>query len=530
MLESFSGKFDYTAHVFDRTETCDLSDDYTLPDYMPSVGRVLSCTATAAQPTLYLGAGGVECAGGVRYSLLYESADDGLLYCAELPGEYDLILTPDRDSKNPADTQDVSGICDATLENVTARVTAPRRLTVKSKLHLRPALRTGNEFVPIVHGADISSDSIRKLAGNASCTVCACATAIPVICRDNISRAEAGLSSDEAVRVITSHGEVMINQLQSTESGAECKGEVNISILICREGEGERPRRVIRKLPFSAELPYDSPLPTGAKQVGIRGYGICPYVTHTLDGDAISIEAALLLSAETAASAPITYFKDLYSKNSDCETAYTEMLLHSPASAFNGHSTVSAAHELTSLGLDSGMKLCDVTAKILPDVEKELSPSGKLTLTGKMRIFAVADNGGEFIPIEYDSDFRYSIDLIEAAGISNPTISAVMTVGDLKGRIDAENVVCDCELCAAVLIETKQSIKVLSEANVSQASDTDTSSASILVCYPSRGETLWDIAKKYKTDVSDIAEKNSLPPFASPDAPESLTKVKFLII
>lgn len=530
MLDNFSGNFNYTAHVFDRIETCDLSDDYTLPDYMPAVGRVLSCTATAAQPTLYLGAGGVECAGGLRYSLIYESADDGALFCADLPGEYDVMLTPDRDMKSSTDGSDVSGLCDASLENVTARVTAPRRLTLKSKLRLRPALRAKSNFSPLVHGAEISSESIRKLSGNASCTVCASATAIPLICRDSISRAEAGLSPEDEVRVIASHGDVMISQIQNSETSADCRGEVSISLIICREGEGERPRRIIRKIPFSTTLTFDAPLPAGARQIGIRGYGVCPSVSHTVDGDLITLEAGVLLSAEVAASAPITYVKDIYSKNADCETAHTALVIHSPASAFNAHATVSAAHDLASLGLDSGMKLCDVTAKILPDIEKELSPNGKLTLSGKMRIFAIADNGGEFIPIEYDGDFRYCADISEAVCLGESVVSAVVTVGDVKGRIDAESVVCDCEICAAVLIEEKVTISALSEANLTYASAAEDSGASILVCYPANGETLWDVAKRYRTDVASITEKNSLPTVSSPDAPDSLAKTKFLII
>lgn len=530
MLDSFSGKFDYTAHVFDRNDTCDLSDDYTLPDYMPAIGRVLSCSAVAAQPTLYIGAGGVECAGGVRYSLLYESADDGALFCAELPAEYDVMLTPERDMRSSADSGDISGLCDAAFENVTPRVTAPRRLNVKSKLRLRPALRAKCAFEPIVHGADITSDSIRKLNATSSCTVCSSATAIPVICRDSISRAEAGLSADDDIRVISSRGNVMITQLQSTENGADCRGEVNVSLLIVKNGENERPRRIIRKLPFTATLPFDAPLPAGARQIGIRGYGVCPSVSNTVDGDSITLEASVLLSAEAAASTPLTYLKDLYSKNSDCETAHTDILIYSPVSAFNGHATITASHEAASLGLDSGMKLCDVSAKLHPDVESSLTANGKLTLSGKLRLSAVADNGGEFIPIEYDSDFRYNADISEAAGLDQPTISAVMTVGDVKGRIDAENVVCDCELCCAVLIETDRKIKLLSEANVTPAATAEGNGASILVCYPAKDESLWDIAKKYRIDVDQITEKNTLPPVASPDAANSLANVKFLII
>ena len=528
MLNNFSGRFDYTAHVFDRAEVCDLSDDYTLPDYMPAVGRVLTCFGTAAQPTLYLGAGGVECAGGMRYSLLYESADDGSLFCAELPGEYDLMLAPDRDMKLSPEGADISGLCDTVLENVTARVTAPRRLTVRSKLRLRPAFRASCSFEPIVHGADLNSDQLRRLTADEGTTVCASATAVPLLCRDTISRAEAGLSPEDDVRVVSSHGNVTVTQLQNSGAGAECRGDVNLSVLIAREGE--RPRRLIRKLPFSSTLPFDAPLPSGAKQIGIRGYGVCPFVSHTVEENSIALEANVLLSAEVAATAPITYAKDIYSMTADAETAHTDILLHSPASAFTSHATVSAAHELASLGLDSGMKVCDAVARIAPDFEAELTPSGKLTLTGKMTVAAVADNGEEFIPVEFESDVRYTAEISEAAGLDTPAISAVLTVGDVKGRIDAENIVCECELCAAVMIEKAQKITALSEANLTPSAVTCADGVEIVVCYPARGETLWDIAKKSRTDVDAIAEKNSMTSLTAPDSPDSLAGIKFLVI
>ena len=53
-------RFSYSSRLFDRTQTCELSDDFTLPYYMPAVGRVLSCSAVAGTPTLYLGGGSAE--------------------------------------------------------------------------------------------------------------------------------------------------------------------------------------------------------------------------------------------------------------------------------------------------------------------------------------------------------------------------------------------------------------------------------------------------------------------------------------
>ena len=522
-----NGRFDYTARLVDRPQTSDLSDDYTLPDYMPAIGRVISCTAAAASPSIYLGGGSVEYAGGVRYRLLYESADDSSLWCAELPSEYDIIINTEH---LPADPAELSCLADAVTENVSARVTAPRRLTVKCRIRLSPSLSAKSTFETTVHGNLGDPDSIRTLEGNSESEFLASATNIPVICKDKIPLAEAGLSPDDEYRVISSRGDVMISQLSVSENGADCRGEINSSVMLAKEGEGERPRRIIRKIPFSATLPLNFPLPENSGRAGIRGYGICPAVTATQEDDGIALEATCLLSAELAARAPISYLKDVYSKTSDCECSHKKLTLRTPSACSNGNATVSGSADLASLGLDSGMRLCDISARILPDIEKNISPSGRLTIAGKMKISAVADNGAELIPAEYESDYKYIAELPEAAALKSPEISVVATVGETKGRIDADSIVADCELCVAILIEEKNEIDTLSEVNLTPSVFTPKPESHICICYPASGETLWDIAKKYRTEAETIAEKNSLDPTDSPDSPDSLAKAKYLII
>lgn len=526
-----NGRFDYTARLFDRPQTADLSDDYTLPDYMPAIGRVISCTAAAASPSLYLGGGSVEYAGGVRYRLLYESADDSSLWCAELPTEYDIILSADRESAHlPQDPAELSCLADAAPENVSARVTAPRRLTIKSRIRLSPNLWAKSSFETAAHGDLGDPDSIRTLEGKSESSFLASVTNIPVICKDKVTLAEAGLSPDDEFRVISSRGDAMISQLSVSDGGADCRGEVSASVLLTREGEGERPRKIIRKISFSTKLPMNLPLPDSTTITGIRGYGVCPTVIATQEEDGISLEVSLLLSAEIAASAPISYIKDIYSKSADCECSRKKLVLRTPAACFNGNATVSGSADLASLGIDSGMRLCDISARLLPDIEKTLSPSGRLTLTGKMKISAVADNGAELIPVEYDTDYKYVTELPEAAALDSPEISLIATVGETKGRIDSDSIVADCELCVAVLIEDKEEIDALSEINLTPSSFVPIPASHICVCYPASGETLWDIAKRYRTETEAIAEKNSLDLADSPDSPDSLSKAKFLII
>jgi hypothetical protein len=192
MNDNLKGKFDYTARVLDRTEFCDLSDDYTLPDYMPAIGRVISCTATAAPPALYLGGGSIEFAGGVRYLLHYESAEDSTLWCAELPSEYDHLIYADRVPNLPSDPASIAGLVNAEVENISARITAPRRLTVKSKVRLGMGISCDSKFETAFHGDLDNADALRYLEGHSPYGINSCGTSAPIICRDKISFSELG--------------------------------------------------------------------------------------------------------------------------------------------------------------------------------------------------------------------------------------------------------------------------------------------------------------------------------------------------
>ncbi len=526
MNENINGRFDYTARVLDRTEISDLSDDYTLPDYMPAIGRVISCSASVAPPSLYLGGGNLEFAGGIRYRLHYESAEDSTLWCAELPSEYDLLISADRVSELPSDPAELSGLAEADAENITARITAPRRLTIKSRIRLDLSICRRSGFETTFRGDVCDTGALRSLEGNAKCGVNLSGTSAPIVCRDKITHSEAGLSADSAFRVISSRGNVMINRLEPSGASIDCRGEISASLLLAPEGDGERPRLITRKLPFSAEIPLNDAKDMSSDPIGIRAYGICPSVTASADEDGISIEATALVSAEDTAVSSINYLCDIYSQKADCEIAKTTLELRTPVACFNGNATVSTSAKLSDLGLDSGMRTLDCYAHVLPTVEKAITENRKLTLAGKMKVSVIADNGAELIPADFESDFRYTADLPDTPTAGSPEINVIANIAETKCRINSDTLDADCELCVAVLVENVEKIRPVSEVNLTASSVEKRSASQIIVCYPATGETLWDVAKKYRADAFEIAEKNSL----TIEAPDSPIRSKFLII
>ena len=529
MNDNLKGNFDYTAHILDRTEFCDLSGDYTLPDYMPAIGRVISCTGTAAPPALYLGGGNLEFAGGVRYLLHYESADDSTLWCAELPSEYDHLIPAEKISGLPSDPSDIAALVNADIENISARITAPRRLTVKSRIRLGMSISCPTKFVTAFRGDTSDTDALRYLEGASPFGINSCGTSAPIICRDKISFSELGFADTDSCRIISARGKTMINRVEADEKSVDCKGEMNVCMLYTCESENERPQRITRRIPFSAEVQLNN-LPTFASSpIGVRAYGVCPTVTASTGEDGINLETALMISAESTYVSSLTYLRDVYSQKADCDLSKTSLEFRVPIACFNGNATISAQSKLEELGLDGGMKLLDFNASILPKPEWEISDSGKLILSGKMKISVVADNGAELIPAEFDSDFKYTADIPDAKNAITPQINVIADVSDIKCRLDSERLYADCELCVAVLAEDKRSINAVSEVNLTPATSERDSGARIIVCYPAKDETLWDVAKRYRADAFDIAERNSLS-VTDPSASESLTKAKFLII
>ena len=526
MNDKLKGKFDYTARVLDRTDLCDLSDDYTLPDYMPAIGRVISCTGVAAPPALYVGGGNIEFAGGVRYLLHYESAEDATLWCAELPAEYDHIISTDRLSNAPSNLSEIYGNAEASAENISARITAPRRLTVKSRIRLPISLSCNSSFEPVFHG---DTEAIHYLEGSSPYGTLSCGTSAPIICRDKISYSELGLTDSDNCRIISSRGKIMINRTESVGNSLECKGEVSVHILYVSDNESERPRKTVRRIPFSAQIPLGGIPSLAASPIGIRACGTCPTVTTSSAEDGINLEAALLLSGEASRISSISYLKDVYSQNADCELSRSDLYLRVPIACFNGNATISAQSKLDVLGLDGGMKILDYNAAVTQTPEWEISESGKFIVNGRMRINVVADNGAEIIPAEFESDFKYVAEIPDIGSAISPKINLTADVCDIKCRLDSERLYADCEICVSVLAEDERRISTVSEVNMTELPAEKESGSTIIVCYPAKNETLWDVAKRYRADAYDIAERNSLN-VTTLDAPESLSKTKFLIL
>jgi hypothetical protein len=108
--------------------------DFTLPDYLGEIRRVLHVRQSVMPPAKYVSDGAVELNGIIDYQLLYVGGD-GNLWSAPLSSEYSVSVPYDKDVEIVT-VDALVGIC---ADGVSTRVSAPRRLSIRSRL--RPCVR-----------------------------------------------------------------------------------------------------------------------------------------------------------------------------------------------------------------------------------------------------------------------------------------------------------------------------------------------------------------------------------------------------
>ena len=524
MNEITAARFELEVPLAEKNVLCEMSDDYTLPDYMPPIKRVISVDATVSAPESYVSPSGCELGGNMRYRLLYEGGEDGGVWCIELPAEYETAMSLEGEAP---DNEKCHCRATAVAETPTVRVIAPRRVNIRSRVRVRAAVGCNAEFECACRGESVSESDVRCLEGVASAMQTLCGRSDAIALNDSFEVGET-----EELRVVCCRGEVMITSAEARRTGVACSGELQLKILLCREGEGERPYAVTRKIPVSGEAAYLKDVRDGAELMGACGWGELASCGATVADGHLVCEAEVVLCGEAQAKYPFTYLRDVYALSNASETSSRRIQTRRPIGCINGNVSINGSIGVDGVRLDGGMKICDVRGVASPDVSFDFV-GNRMELSGKVRCTVITDNGSELASHELEIPYKYSTDIGEIPTDAELCPHAVVSVGACRGRIDGEELVVDAELYVAAAVAAKSSVDAITEVrfgSMRRAPDgSPRHAARITVCYPCAGESLWSVSKRYGVDPVRVATDNGIEADA-PDSAESLANVGFLIV
>ena len=508
-----SGRFETS--VCDRQWSIELSGDHVLPDYLPEIKRILRVGARCDLPSSYISGDRAEISGAIHYDLLY-AGNDGELYTACLDDDYKFEAPFDRD-RDADMSEGVTLLADISLDGVVGRATGPRKLSVKCRMKPRVRCYAPLELEEKIDGLEDEA-SLRRLiaSGEYAKVIRGREESIPLA--DEVIPD----GSIEDIRVIGATGRVFVTETSATRDAVICRGEAVIKLMICHDGGGEG-SVIIRKIPFSREIACDGAV--GGNEC--RAWGEMGEITVTVGEGRIGCEAVMTLEYELQRSESFEYTRDIYSTAAPCEVIMAEHSMPCAIRCMNGNFTQNGVFDQKENGIPVGSVIVDADGVAICD--KASIEKGRGVLSGEVRYNILFADEGEWGSRDLTQPFRYEFDLPLAVDREiEPMWSACTCLVGCRARLDGERIAIDSEISAAIRLFCNEVIAAVGEVRMGEGEPARRGECRI--CYPDSDDTLWSVAKRYRTDAERMATVNSLRIDGSPDSADSLTGVRFVIV
>lgn len=497
---------------FDSNLTHEASREYSLPDYMPPIRRVVALRSTALPEGRFLspapGGVGMEFAGTVSHSLLYTD-EEGRLCSASLSADYGSTVTL------PPDSDHVR--VNTAVESSNCRVLAPRKLSIRTRLKTAVnAIGAVSLQEKTVGVTPADEPHIRRLPVEYRAVRC-------------LHGESKGLRTDgvidtvdQGIKPICCDGDLILREARATEGGVDVRGTVTLECLCVPDGEDARPampEKRSRTVDFEERIEIPGVVSGDIVSATGRCVSLVVNTDETPGGEReLSYELTFDLEADAVRNEKLRATADLYSTAKETECTYRESATLYAERALMTSFTLSESVPRKEAGIP---RAADVSA--MASVERWETKGGKLQLSGTV-IFSVVccGDGAEFFSEDHRIPFRYECD----CAAENCVVLCTCHPTAESARFEEGRVILGAELYLSGAVFGKDAVTTVESVRLREAYPPK-DSACLRAYYPSEGDTLWQIAKKYRRPLSEIAEENGL---SEMDAAASLRSVKKLIV
>ncbi len=517
----------------DRTISQDISGDFSLPDYQPEIKRLLRIGVAVQPPLTYATQENLDLSGNMDYFVLYTGHDD-MLYCAPLTADYHISapLTDHADTALKGNLEAWMGdepccICHMSADMVTGRVTSPRRLNIKCRMNAKvkayascpagtsPTISQGLAM-PEFLSATIPCVNVYRGLGDM----------LPL--QDDMILAP---GDADRLRVICAEGQVMTHEVIPGQDSITCRGDVWLKLTMCpmdTQNQPSIPTVTQRKVPFSQVID----LPGVTPDCGVYTNGSCHQLSVEMDDGHLHTEMGIVIEVLAQKDIPTIYTKDIYDTRRNTSATYTSYCVENALQTHSGNFTLSHSLPLSDVNIPASARVVDAMATAEPSELR--GERGKYILNGTCHVHLILQNNAEYSSTQIDLPFKYEFENTSSYqtdmwGSENGlSFGGRVTPLACRARIDGERVGMDAELCVMLHLTQKNNITALSGIHVGD--EVQRSHGEYVICFPAPQDTLWSVAKKYHAPLAPLSAANGLSSLTSPDAPDSLEGVGYLIV
>ena len=494
--------------------------DFSLPDYLSDVRRILFTEASICPSGRFLGGDDVEFSGIVVYKVVYLDSE-GAISSVEFSSDYDYSVKCSSDGYKDS-------VSDTKLSAYTVRLLGPRRFSARSTIV--GSVRISEEASLPLCGSAFEGDESPEL--NKKSVKIRTSSPSSVTEREyaeEIVRLD-GAIADE-VSVVYSFAEPLIESVVAEDGEATLRGRLK---LVCSvknadtvSSTEERTVNIEEKVSFenfSSDMNYIPEISvTSLKTTVNADESGCAVVMNAILEFCLIGEHNSTLDVATDG-----YLKSCPTENSYESFTYSELVSVAPIKG--NHNSEMSLSDVEGEKVD---KILFITA--VPKLERVEYTLDNITLLGEVRYSGVGmyttDSETGYVPIKNSSPFAVNISH-NCHNTDNLHSDIKISAHGVWCEINESKIVFGCSLDGNATVYEDKCERILSACNARSDEKYDKSNSVVTVYYPTDEDTLFSVAKRFRTSSLKIARDNDIAEavFSDSNPDGKLFGVKKLII
>ncbi len=491
--------------------------DYTLPDYNGDVRKILYTEAKIRPSGSFENGENIDFSGIIVYNLIYSDSENRI-NSVSFTSDYDHSI------KCGEGCEAVS--FEPCLANFSLRLLGPRKISAKAALSSKILLSRKTEQK--IEGTAFEAGSAPEV-NNLSVSLMSAAASE---CSER-EYAEELLRLDgegaDSVEVIHSGGECLIESVSADSEGAILRGTARIVALV-KTSQGNI-QRVEKTVKIDENIPFEG----ACEAMKLAGRAQVSSVRCSVNGDegGCSVVGSLIaeLTLEAFGNSNSSLVADAYSCEGECENEYTdfkylellnlvtergELSMQTSREAVE----IEGALEVICLGADVKISSCESEGELC-------RISGDINYSG---IAIGADDKGNtcYHPFKVSLPFENNVN----KGLQNDEkilLYPFVSCYNASAEADESSIYLKTMVQTKLFVCRENTRKILAGSELCASASLDNRDSKIVVYYPEAGESLFEIAKRFRTTVEKLTADNAISHTASSDGTEHLLEKKLLI-
>ena len=473
--------------------------DYILPDYYPDIFRLVRCEVS---PVIT----GYSVIGD---KLSYElKCDIKILYCTDS----DSIIRCISQKQSFSKTAELGKSCSdptvkisAKTDHVNYRAVNKRRLDMRAAVSVKIDV-SGTKEQEVISDVSGMNIQLRKIPVNFASSKLNTEKIVRISEETEISPAQPAIIS-----VISSRCIPTVPETKIISGKLMTKGEINIRLLYSCEKDG---KGTVEAMSFSVPYSQISDMDgldesfSCSATAEIISCELTPTGDKNNDNRILKYETEIKISCDAVRTSSIMIASDAYSTVYPCDVSFSDINARQLPVIYNEnfrHTAKISEGDNTPVNIFAMW----VTPK---NINTRLSEDGKNVIITGMLTYSMAaeDNSGMIVMPDRDEAFEQIISIEN--DISGSSLSASINVTDVSYNISSEGVLtAKSDISAEISVSGSSTVRAVSEILIDDKTKKQRDGDyAIKLYFGVKGENVWDIAKRYSTDVDSILEENEL--------------------